>query len=96
MQLVQVQIGQTFPVILGCFPDATVALLRPNGVPFQLVIDRPADHIQYGVWGYFDSRDFTLNQGGDQITFQYNTTYRYKEIPLLLAWLQQQQLHSPL
>lgn len=93
MQCVKVQIGETFPTILGCFPGATVALLRPSNARADLVIDYPPVG---GVGGEFDKDNFTLYNSQGRESFNYNTTYSYKEIPLLLAWLKQQNLQSPL
>lgn len=47
------------------------------------------------VSAWFDEEGFTLFDQGTGETFNYNTLYEYKEIPLMLRWLQQQQLQQP-
>lgn len=89
MNMMQVQIGQTFPVVLGLFQNGTVALLKPNNATFKAVFEQAGEG---GVGGTFMLNEFSLYRGDDLICLQYNMMYPYKEMPLLLDWLKQQTL----
>lgn len=90
--MIQFQIGQTFPVILACFDNGCVALLKVHN--FKPVLDS----FEHGVSGAFHGDYFTLftKEGDDLQEFEYSTAYNYKTIPLLLAWLKQQNLQPPM
>lgn len=90
MQMLQVQIGQSFPVILCCLQDGTVAFAKVHN--FSPVWDMPEDG-QIGA--YFSPLTiWVFEPQGAEIQLEYSTTYRYKEMPLLLKWLQQQKLQQ--
>lgn len=52
--------------------------------PFKLIYDMGTD----GQDAYFDQEGFSI--GGS--SYYYDTQYRYKEIPAMLKWLQEQKL----
>lgn len=88
MQMFQFQIGQQFPLVLICLQDGSIALAKKQEI--TVLLDHPE---QSGVEATFDNDSFDiLGEEGQSITLQYNTTYQYKTIPLLLAWLEQQNL----
>lgn len=91
MQMLQFQIGQTFPLVLACFDNGTVALLKAR--EFSSIFDSP----ETGVHGAFHPDHFALWTPGREslAEFEYSTQYNYKNIPLLLAWLKQQNLQPP-
>lgn len=63
---------------------------------FKSVIDQPEG--ENAIGGVFSDEGFALFEewvGGAIETFDYNTIYDYKEIPLMLKWLQQQNLQEP-
>ena len=47
------------------------------------------------VSAWFDNDGFTLYDQAGGEDFAYNTVYDYKNIPLMLRWLQQQNLQQP-
>lgn len=91
MTFVQVLIGWEFPIKLLCFPDGTV-MLAPTariGVIFDLMPGR--------VQGVFNDEFFTLSDTtNDPMEYEYNYPYKLKDMPLLKAWLVQQELVSPI
>jgi len=91
MQMVQASIGWEFQVKLICLSDGTVMLVPQHD--FGLIIDQKED----GVSALFDGSGFTLVEAGKEpMDYQYHTPYKYKEMPLLKAWLVQQELVSPI
>lgn len=60
--------------------------------PVGVILDHQP-HTAVSAW--FDDEGFTLFswEGGED--FKYNLMYDYKEIPLMLRWLQQQNLQQP-
>ncbi len=87
MQYIQTQIG-SLPVSLLCLEDATIVLqpLVPS-FPVYLDIGTPAALI--------DASGVHIGDWGQEETYSYGTRYAYKEIPVLLAWLQRQGMINP-
>jgi len=94
MKMVQVMIGWDFPVVLCCFDDGTVMLKQIYNT--ELIIDQKPD----GITALFDGNGFSLlepgREWGDFQDYFYGVPYNYKEMPVLRAWLEQQELISPL
>lgn len=94
MRFVEVVIADSFPVSVLCLSDGTL-MLQPHG-NFSLIFDGKHD----GVTGIFDSEGFALLEQGrpldDMQDYQYNVPYEYKQMPVLKAWLVQQNLINPL
>lgn len=88
---IQVQIGPSFPATAFFRSDGTVILVGHDGM--KAVID----HFDIGISGIFDQDGFTLvEQGFDEGShYQYNVPYKLSEMPVLRAWLKQQQLVLP-
>jgi hypothetical protein len=91
MQFVPVDIANSFPVKLLCYPDGSVELVIQGGFP-PIVEDRPT-----GVSSIFTMAGFCLRGEGEANyqEYYYNFPYHYKQVPTLKAWLVQQQLVSP-
>lgn len=60
--------------------------------PFRTIIDQ-AENGQ--IAAVFTQQDFTLLSDDAADSFEYNTVYEYKDIPVMLRWLQQQKLEQP-
>lgn len=84
MLQVQIPIGQ-MPINLILLSDGTVVFIKV--ATFGVIFDQKLD----GVSAIFEDDHFTLAES----EFYYNTIYRYKEIPEMLQWLQQQNLQEP-
>lgn len=96
MQYVQVPIG-TLPVNLLMFPAvAGVAFVKVR--EFGLVGDFNYEG-KNAVEAYFFPGSFVFSDDGllaeGATDYFYGTIYQYKEIPLMLKWLQQQNLENP-
>lgn len=59
-----------------------------KSAPVGLIVE---NHERGKVSAIFDEEGFSI---GDE-DFSYNTIYNYKSIPLMLEWLQQQNLQQP-
>jgi hypothetical protein len=85
--------GSRFPLALVLVldhegPSVVLTPLRK----FELIVEPEVDG-KIGAWYGGDS--MTLVNGQEEEDFFYHTTYRYKDIPLLLRWLQQQNIVNP-
>lgn len=93
MHAVQISMGDEFPIKLICASDGTVAFVRQWD--FNLIVDNAPD----GISGVFDNNGFSLKEATDSwdnmLDFRYNVYYQYKQMPVLTAWLKQQNLVSP-
>lgn len=88
MQQVQIQIGN-MPIIL--------VLLSNGGLVF-VPIERIEAILDQGreVEASFFQDEFYFEDGVNQIEeLSYNTIYNFKEYPLMLKWLKQQNLPNP-
>lgn len=87
---IQAQLGN-LPIVMECLvPEAHVRFQRMVAFPFFFDIDGE-------VLGFYDDSGFRLEPPAGPISqeFFYGQWYAYKEIPILLKWLQQFQLQSP-
>ena len=85
-QYVQIPIG-TLPINLIALDNGDVAFVITQD--FKSVIDQPSKDENVGA--YFDKTSFSI---ADQ-SFSYSQRYAYKDIPVMLQWLKQQELISP-
>lgn len=78
--------------------------LMSDGEKFNSVLitqmhgfDTLFDYDPEGITGIFDKSGFTLMEKGDKEgnNYSYDTPYPYKEMPILKAWLIQQNLLWP-
>lgn len=77
-------------VLVGNKERGRVAFVRVQ--PFKTVVDQgPAG----GVDATFFQECFHLGYADLEEQFEYETVYDYKDIPLMLRWLQQQNLQQP-
>lgn len=60
--------------------------------PVGLIFDQRERSL---VSAWFDESGFTLFDQHESADYQYDTMYEYKELPLMLKWLQQQNLPQP-
>lgn len=86
MYQVQVAVGN-MPVNLLLLSNGHVAFTRVSN--FKALFDQCNEG---NVVAMFYEEDFTI--GAE--TFQYNTSYPYKEFPDMLAWLKAQQIIQPI
>lgn len=88
MLLLDIGLGGNFPIKLAFYLDGKVAL-HPSRA-----LDPIVDQVEGGVTGLFDNKGFSLIGLGEKepLSYQYGVPYNYKEMPLLKAWLVQQQL----
>lgn len=69
---------------------------KEDGKVVFVVVGGPTGIYDTGeVQALFEQRGFTLFFENDVQEFDYNIIYSYKEIPLMLRWLQQQNLQHP-
>lgn len=89
------KIANSFPIDLYLISDATIIMSPVFGIniPSQAVYDYHPE----GISGMFDKEGFSLFEKSidDKQDYVYNTTYAYKEMPVLRAWLMQQNLVLP-
>ena len=85
MYQVQVAVGN-MPINLLLLSNGYVAFVRVAN--FKALFDQSKEG---DIVAMFYEEDFTV--GAE--TFQYNTSYAYKEIPDMLAWLKAQELIKP-
>jgi len=92
MMYAQIPIGG-LPINLVLLPHiASVAFVkvRSFGAMFDLDYEKKGN-----VEALFFSDDFSLRSKDEEQDFCYNTAYDYKNIPIMLGWLQQQKLEPP-
>lgn len=87
--------GQTF-LDVPIADTGLVLVLLPDGTLF---IERSAtfvptyDYAPEGITGFFDANEFSLQEPGQDFQrYDYGVAYPYKNMPVLKAWLIQQQL----
>lgn len=86
-----IPISQAFPVGVYAFHDSTIQL-----VPLQSILNGAVIDQNDGVSGVFDREGFSLQKGiDDALNFEYNVNYPYKDMPILLEWLKQQNMMLP-
>ena len=90
MHTLQVPIG-SMPVNLILLSNRTLAFARVAN--FEALLDQPED--KSSVSAFFYSDGFTLSRGEESADFDYNITYKYYEIPMMLDWLIKQNLQLP-
>jgi hypothetical protein len=94
MRMMEVIIADSFPVTLVCLSNGKVRLTPLYD--FTALFDQTPG----GVAAIFDSEGFSLLEPGrDPDDFQdyfYHVEYDYKTMPVLKAWLVQQNLINPL
>lgn len=79
------------PIHLVLLSDATIAWVKV--APVGRIYDQPPSG---GVAAVFDEEWFVFEKStGENEQYEYNTRYAYKELPLMLTWLQQQNLEQP-
>lgn len=84
MNRIQVGIGQFFPINLILLANGTLAFIRV--MEFKGIVDLPTNenYPEASFW-----RDGF--QIGDEV-YEYNMAYPYKEMPVMLEWLKQQNM----
>lgn len=92
LHYVQVPLGR-LPLTLFCLSNGTVAigLSQHPLAPFKDLLDVFPD----GVSAHFHTEGFEVSREGTVEQYSYGEQIRYKQQPLLLKWLQQQELESP-
>jgi hypothetical protein len=74
------------PVNLILLSDGTIVFIKVG--PVGVIFDQP----ETGIVATFHESSFFI----DYVEYSYNTIYRYKQIPSMLTWLQQQNLIEPI
>lgn len=87
MYQIQIGIGHNFPIGLILLSNGTLTFVKTSVV--GVLYDQPGD--KEAVHGIFTEEGFSLNDE----SFSYKVLYAYKEIPVMLRWLQQQKLIMP-
>jgi hypothetical protein len=83
---------------IGSLPINLVLVGNQHKGAVVFVVVAPINNIVYDegtVSAAIDYQGFTLDDGDEYENFVYNTVYEYKSIPLMLKWLQQQNLQVP-
>jgi hypothetical protein len=75
-------------ILIGNASQGAVAFIR--SAITKTVFD------QGEVSARIDEDGILLHTGQEMLDINYNTIYEYKQIPLLLKWLQQQNMQEPL
>lgn len=88
MHQLQIKLG-SLPISLVLISDGSVAFVKSCN--FKAICDSGDDDGKQIV-AIFDNEGFQL---GNTDNFCYNVAYRYKEIPDMLKYLQQQNLQEP-
>ena len=89
MEVVTLSCGNNFPVVVQLFTDATVIIRR--------TVDMFCDVDGNVVGGIFDGEGFSLreNSAAAWMDFNYDVPYKLESMPVLKAWLKQQNLIYP-
>lgn len=87
MHQLPIRLG-SLPISLVLISDGSVAFVKSCN--FKTICDVPEGVGE--VVAIFDNEGFQL---GNTSNFCYNVAYKYKEIPDMLSWLQQQNLQEP-
>lgn len=93
MQMIQVRFGDSMPLVLLCLSNGTIAFAKLTH--FHPVIDMQEDNGLVKAEFHVDHIEFKSKSGETSQWFNYSTTYDYKQHPLMLGWLQQQNLQLP-
>lgn len=83
-------------VLVGNRDDGKVVFVRVapyNGDILDMPNDLEGVAAMFGPEGFYLAE--VIYRGGNGEYFEYNTVYDYKNIPLMLRWLQQQELQQP-
>ena len=80
-------------VLVGSKGSGRVVFVRV--APFKVIFDTTEDGKFIRAAFYDDVFHIFDNGGGYEEVFSYNTIYDYKEIPVMLDWLQKQNLMLP-
>jgi hypothetical protein len=89
MQQIQVQLG-SLPIILVCLMTGEVAFVKR--ADFKTIIDLP----ETGLVAMWDNEGFSITDENKVAhSFDYNVTYRFKDVPVMLQYLKQQNLEMP-
>lgn len=83
---IKVPVGR-MPINLVLGLDESVTFIRDLAMP--TIVDSPEN----GIGAVFTAKEFWL--GDENISYEYNTPYPYKDIPDMLQWLAQQKLMMP-
>ena len=87
MHQLPIKLG-SLPINLVLISNGSVAFVKAGN--FTTIFDFPED--KNDVEAIFSYSDFCI---GNAEGLCYNVAYKYKEIPDMLAWLQQQNLQEP-
>lgn len=81
-------------VLIGNKLEGRVAFVKVR--PVGTIFDEPEE--KTALHAVFNDDNFAIyvqQVGGEIEPFEYDTVYDYKNIPLMLRWLQQQKLQEP-
>lgn len=95
-----VQITNDFPIAIlpEIIEGKTYVKIMPMQSILQGAVVDQVDLEQFpnGVSAIFDTDGFTLSQSLDYVAeYKYHVGYPYKDMPVLLAWLKQQNMLMP-
>lgn len=76
------------PILILCMPDASIAF-APR-IRFNGIID---NEVEGEISALYRTDGFELKRGEETFEVFYNYRYYYKQIPLLLAYVKQQNIN---